>query len=115
MPVAGAYLIPAYWQSLWNALAQVATGIGAWGAGPISDRFGRRISFAVAGLFSVAGVAVVYTAASPGTFLAGKMVNALGLGMALTTGQIYVSEIAPLRIRGVALSAYAFCMVSHIT
>lgn len=111
MPVDGAYLIPAYWQSLWNALAQVATGLGAWAAGPISDRFGRRISFGVAGCLSVAGVAVVYTAGTPGSFLAGKMVNALGLGMALTTGQIYVSEITPLRIRGVALSAYAFCMV----
>ncbi|KAM3068643.1 hypothetical protein ACMFMG_011166 [Clarireedia jacksonii] len=106
----GTYLIPAYWQSLWNAMAQVCTGFGAWGAGPISDRFGRRVSFALSGVISIVGVAVVYTATTPGAYLGGKMVNALGLGMALTTGQTYVSEITPLKIRGVALSAYSFSM-----
>ncbi|KAJ2898975.1 hypothetical protein MKZ38_003544 [Zalerion maritima] len=104
------YVVPAYWQSLWNALPQFTTGIGAWTSGYISDRFGRRVSFIVSGLLSVAGVAVVYTAKSNGQFLAGKMVNALGLGMALTTGQTYVSEIAPLKLRGVALSAYTMSM-----
>jgi SP family general alpha glucoside:H+ symporter-like MFS transporter len=93
-------------------MAQVCTGFGAWGAGPISDRFGRCVSFALSGVISVVGVAVVYTATTPGAYLGGKMVNALGLGMALTTGQIYVSEITPLKIRGVALSAYSFSMVS---
>ncbi|KAF7901338.1 hypothetical protein EAF00_003559 [Botryotinia globosa] len=106
----GTYVIPAYWQSLWNAMAQVCTGFDAWGAAPISDRFGRRVSFCVSGLISIAGTAVIYTATTPGAFLGGKMINAIGLGMALTTGQIYVSEITPLRIRGVALSAYAFSM-----
>ncbi|KAF7879840.1 uncharacterized protein EAF02_008010 [Botrytis sinoallii] len=89
---------------------QVSPGFGAWGAAPVSDRFGRRVSFCVSGLISIAGTAVIYTATTPGAFPGGKMVNAIGLGVALTTGQIYVSEITPLRIRGVALSAYAFSM-----
>lgn len=37
------------------------------------------------------------------------MINGLGLGMAVATGQTYVSEIAPLRIRGLALSVYTIC------
>lgn len=93
-------VIPAYWQSLWNALAQLATGFGAADAGPISDQFGRRISFGVSGVLSAVGVAILYTSSSQGQFLAGKVVNAVGLGMALTTGQIYISEITPLKIRG---------------
>ncbi|KAK3944421.1 general substrate transporter [Diplogelasinospora grovesii] len=103
-------IIPAYWQSLWNALPQLTTGLGAWASGPIADRFGRRVSFGVAGLISVAGVAVIYTASSNGAFLAGKMVNSFSLGMALTTGQIYVSEITPLKLRGVALAGYTLSM-----
>ncbi|TGO81687.1 hypothetical protein BPOR_1052g00010 [Botrytis porri] len=106
----GTHIIPAYWQSLWDAMAQVCTGFGAWGEGPMSDRSGRRVSFCVSALISIAGTAVIYIATTPGAFLGGKMVNAIGLGMALTTGPIYVSEITPLRIRGVALSAYAFSM-----
>jgi SP family general alpha glucoside:H+ symporter-like MFS transporter len=106
------YVIPAYWQSLWNALAQIATMTGAWSAGPIADRFGRRAAFALGGLISVAGIAVVYTASSPGVFLAGKMVNGIALGMCITTGQTYVSEITPLALRGIALSAFIFFLVS---
>lgn len=95
-------------------MAQVCTGVGAWRAGAFLDRFGHQLSFCVSGLLSIAGTAVIYTASTLGAFLGGKMVNALGLGMALTTGQIYVSEITPLKIRGVALSAYAFSMVCFL-
>lgn len=66
--VDGAYVVPAYWQSLWNALPQLMTGIGAWGAGPLADRFGRRVAFVIAGCLSAAGVAVVYTASTRSVF-----------------------------------------------
>ncbi|PWY75355.1 MFS general substrate transporter [Aspergillus heteromorphus CBS 117.55] len=107
---AGAYVIPAYWQSLWNALSQVATMLGATAAGPLQDRFGRRAAFLVAACLSAAGIAVVYTAATPGAFLAGKIVNGLALGLALTTGQTYISEVTALELRGIALSGFTFCM-----
>ncbi|BCS04173.1 uncharacterized protein AKAW2_71051A [Aspergillus luchuensis] len=107
----GSYVIPAYWQSLWNALSQVATMLGSTAAGPIQDRFGRRAAFLVAACLSAAGIAVVYTASTPGAFLAGKIVNGLSLGLALTTGQTYISEITSLEVRGIALSGYTFCMV----
>ena len=109
----GSYVIPAYWQSLWNALAQVATMLGATIAGPVQDLLGRRASFLLGAMVSAAGIAVVYTASTPGVFLAGKFVNGLALGICLTTGQTYLSEVAPLPLRGIALSSYTFCMVSN--
>jgi hypothetical protein len=39
----------------------------------------------LAGIFSVIGVTVVYTASTNGQFLAGKMVNAFGLGIGQST------------------------------
>ena len=99
----GSYVIPAYWQSLWNALAQVATMLGATIAGPVQDLLGRRASFLLGAMVSAAGIAVVYTASTPGVFLAGKFVNGLALGICLTTGQTYISEVAPLPLRGIAL------------
>ncbi|GKZ42253.1 hypothetical protein AbraIFM66951_000961 [Aspergillus brasiliensis] len=94
----GSYVIPAYWQSLWNALSQVATMLGSTAAGPIQDRFGRRAAFFVAACLSAAGIAVVYTASTPGAFLGGKIVNGLSLGLALTAGQTYISEITSLEV-----------------
>jgi MFS family permease len=85
--------------------------LGATTAGPVQDRFGRRASFLLGAIFSAAGVAVVYTASTPEVFLAGKIVNGLSLGICLTTGQTYISEVSPMQIRGIALSAFTFCMV----
>ncbi|KAL2823846.1 general substrate transporter [Aspergillus cavernicola] len=104
------HLIPAYWQSLWNAIPQLTTMVGAWSVGHISDAFGRRLGFFLSGLISSAGVAVLYIADTSPVFLVGKMINGIGLGMALATGQSYVSEIAPLQLRGILLSLYSFCM-----
>jgi MFS family permease len=85
--------------------------IGAWGIGQISDAFGRRLCFFLAGLVSVAGIAVLYISSTSPVFLIGKIVTGLALGMALATGGSYVSEVAPLRLRGIMLSAYTFSMV----
>lgn len=60
----------------------------------------------------MAGIAILYISATSPVFLTGKIVNGLALGMALATGGSYVSEISPLRLRGILLSAYTFSMVS---
>jgi MFS family permease len=86
--------------------------IGAALAGPIQEFGGRRASLITGAIVSAAGVAVVYTSHTPGVFLGGKMINGVGLGICLTTGQTYISEITPLKIRGIALSLFTFCMVS---
>lgn len=110
--IAGSYVIPAWWQSLWNALSQVGTMLGAWSIGFIADRFGRKICFATAACVSAAGIAVLYISETPGVFLGGKIINAFSLGMAIAVGQTYVSEITPLPMRSVALSGFTFSMVS---
>lgn len=113
--VAGSYVIPAWWQSLWNALSQVGTMLGAWCIGSIADRFGRKICFAISACVSMAGIAVLYISATPGVFLGGKIVNAVSLGMAIAVGQTYISEITRLAMRSVALSGFTFSMVSRIS
>ncbi|QKX60354.1 uncharacterized protein TRUGW13939_07499 [Talaromyces rugulosus] len=99
-----------WWQSLWNALSQVGTMLGAWSVGFIADRFGRKVCFAIFACVSAAGIAVLYISSTPGVFLGGKIVNAVSLGMAIAVGQIYISEITPLAMRSVALSGFTFSM-----
>ena len=86
--------------------------LGATIAGPVQDKLGRRAAFLLGAILSAAGVAILYTASTPSMFLAGKVVNGLSLGICLTTGQTYISEISPLQLRGIALSFFTFCMVS---
>lgn len=80
-------------------------------SGPVSDRLGRRWTMLIAGILSIIGVAVVFTASASPQFLVGKMINSLGLGMALASGQTYISEITPTKIRGIALAIYTVSLV----
>ncbi|KAH8658208.1 general substrate transporter [Xylariales sp. PMI_506] len=108
--VDGVLVIPAYWQSIWNAMYNVMSMLGAFAAGWIQDRFGRRALFLVGVIFAVAGIAVAYVATNSAQFLGSKICTGLAVGLINTATQTYVSEIAPLPIRGIALSTNTIMM-----
>ncbi|KPI39381.1 General alpha-glucoside permease [Cyphellophora attinorum] len=102
--VNGVLIIPAYWQSLWNALYNIFNMLGSVSAGHLQDWFGRRSVFLAAIIIGSAGVAVSYISKTPAEFLGGKIVAGYAVGLLLAGTQTYVSEIAPLPMRGLALS-----------
>ncbi|KAM0589592.1 hypothetical protein ACHAP6_003345 [Verticillium nonalfalfae] len=103
--VNGTLIIPAYWQSAWNATYNVMSMLGSVVAGFLQDWFGRRSVFLAAIICSIAGTAINYVAETPAVFLGGKIVTGFAVGLVLAGTQTYVSEIAPLPMRGIALSA----------
>lgn len=102
--VNGTLIIPAYWQSLWNALYNVMNMLGSVSAGHLQDWFGRRSVFMASIIFGTAGIAISYISKTPAEFLGGKIVAGYAVGLVLAGTQTYVSEIAPLPMRGMALS-----------
>lgn len=80
-------------------MSQIAQAIGAFAAGLIMDRFGRKYVGAAVSAFTIAGTAVQFTAQSREVLLGGKMINGFGIGAALAVGTTYASEIAPLKLR----------------
>jgi sugar porter (SP) family MFS transporter len=69
-------------------------------AGPLSDRFGRRLVLKVAAvLFSISAVA---SALAPDyiSLVAARMLGGLGVGAALIIAPMYIAELAPPDIRG---------------
>lgn len=109
----GALTIPAYWQSAWNATYNVGMLLGSAGAGWAQDRIGRRMNMAISIVLAVAGIAVAYTAGNSPHYLGSKILTGVAVGMMQTTTQTYVSEIAPLPMRGIALSMNIIMMVSE--
>ncbi|KAK6079034.1 Alpha-glucosides permease MPH2 [Seiridium cupressi] len=102
--VNGALTIPAYWQSAWNACYNVGMMIGSLAAGWSQDRIGRRMVLAIAIVLACAGIAVAFISSSSAVFLGSKIITGIAVGMMQTVTQTYVSEIAPLPMRGIALS-----------
>ncbi|KAK0383014.1 hypothetical protein NLU13_8930 [Sarocladium strictum] len=103
--VNGALVIPAYWQSAWNACYNVGMMLGSLGAGWAQDKIGRKLVMAVGVVLSVGGIAVAFTAETSPHFLGSKILSGVAVGMLQTATATYVSEIAPLPMRGIALSA----------
>jgi len=69
-------------------------------AGPISDRFGRRIVLKVAAiLFTISAIA---SAIAPDywTLVAARMLGGFGVGAALIIAPMYIAEISPPDLRG---------------
>lgn len=90
----GPYL-PSIWTSLWTAMSALCQAIGAYCAGFLLDRVGRKWPAVGAGLITVVGTAVQYTSHTRGSLMAGKMVTGLGIGVAMATGTSYASEVRP--------------------
>ena len=108
----GQLIIPAYWQSAWNAMYNVMQILGSVVAGHLQDWLGRRAVFLLAVIVAAGGIAINFVASNAAQFLGGKIVTGFAIGLVLTTTQTYVSEIAPLPMRGIALSVNTIMLVS---
>ena len=113
--VEGHLIIPAYWQSAWNAMYNVMTIFGSVVAGYVQDRLGRRAVLLLAAIVATGGIAAAFVANTPAQFLGSKIVTGTAVGLFLTATQTYVSEIAPLPMRGIALSVNTIMLVRVAT
>jgi len=85
---------------------------GAFSAGHLQDWFGRRAVFLAAIICASAGIALSYISQTQAQFLGGKIVTGFAVGLVLAATQTYVSEIAPLPMRGTALGMNTVMLVS---
>lgn len=114
------YVLPAMWLSLWTTMMPVGVMIGSLSCSSITDRFGTRASTIIGGFFAISGALLSLFSdrlleldARRGLFTASKVVLGLGLGSMLPASQTYVSEVAPVRLRGALLSLFTISMVCY--
>ncbi|MEN6574695.1 MAG: sugar porter family MFS transporter [Phycisphaerales bacterium] len=92
--------------------ALLGCALGAAGAGPLSDRFGRKKALIVSAILffiSAVGTAVPRTLT---TFILYRILGGLGVGAASIISPMYIAEISPARIRGRMVSINQFAIVS---
>jgi SP family galactose:H+ symporter-like MFS transporter len=82
----------------------VGAVIGAAGGGRLADRFGRRrLIILSAVVFSVGAIGTAFTP-SIALLIAGRIVVGIAIGIASFIAPMYISELAPARIRGSLVS-----------
>ena len=84
------------------AVASVLLGcaVGAFLAGTLADFVGRRRTMLLTAVIFLISAFISGAAGSAGVFIAGRLLGGLAIGAASVLAPIYISEVAPARMRG---------------
>lgn len=84
--------------------------IGALIAGDLADWVGRRTTIIGGCAVFLVGVVLQTASAGLGLLVAGRLVSGFGVGAVSAILILYMSEIAPRKVRGALVSGYQFCV-----
>lgn len=101
-------------QSLIVSILSAGTFFGALVSATLADRFGRRTTIiAGCGVFIV-GVVVQVAATNIPALAVGRLLAGFGVGFISATNILYMSEVAPRKVRGAIVSCYQFAITIGI-
>ncbi|KAF8997938.1 hypothetical protein BGZ52_010938, partial [Haplosporangium bisporale] len=99
------------WQaSLIVSILSAGTFCGSLIAGDLADYFGRRFTIVVGSAVFIVGVALQTASAGLVLLVIGRAVAGVGVGFVSAVIVLYMSEIAPKKVRGAIVSGYQFCI-----
>ncbi|OHV10637.1 MFS transporter [Kushneria phosphatilytica] len=84
----------------------VGAALGALMAGGISQRFGRRKALLYSSLLFFIGALIAVISPNTTVLVIARILLGLAVGVASFTAPLYLSEVAPERIRGTTISFY---------
>ncbi len=92
--------------------ALVGSIIGVLFAGPLSDRFGRKIVLLLSAiLFSVSGLGCM-VAADEIQLITARIIGGVGIGVASVISPLYIAEVSVPRYRGQLVSLYQLAITA---
>ncbi|KAJ4393993.1 hypothetical protein N0V93_003210 [Gnomoniopsis smithogilvyi] len=97
-------------KSLITSILSAGTFFGALIAGDFADWVGRRPTIILGCIIFCVGVALQTAVTGLGMIVAGRLVAGLGVGFVSAILILYMSEIAPRKVRGAIVSGYQFCV-----
>ncbi|ORY62915.1 general substrate transporter [Pseudomassariella vexata] len=102
-------------QSLFTSMLSCGTFFGALIGGDIADFIGRRPTI-IGGclLFSIGCIMQISSTDQEVLFVFGRLIAGGGVGFISAVVILYMSEIAPKKVRGAMVSGYQFCITIGI-
>ncbi|CAN8098162.1 unnamed protein product [Discula destructiva] len=97
-------------KSLITSILSAGTFFGAIIAGDVADWVGRRPTIIAGCAIFAVGVALQVAVTGLAMIVAGRLVAGLGVGFVSAVLILYMSEIAPRKVRGAIVSGYQFCV-----
>lgn len=109
-----AFALPASKKSTITSVLSAGTFFGALIAGDLADWFGRRTTIILGCFIFVIGVVLQTASHALGLLVAGRLIAGFGVGFVSAIIILYMSEIAPRKVRGAIVSGYQFCITIGI-
>jgi sugar porter (SP) family MFS transporter len=109
-----AFTLPDWKKSLITSILSAGTFFGALMAGDLADWFGRRTTIIAGCFIFIVGVILQTASTSLGLLVAGRLIAGFGVGFVSAIIILYMSEIAPKKVRGALVSGYQFCITLGI-
>lgn len=109
-----AFTLPDWKKSLITSILSAGTFFGALIAGDLSDWFGRRTTIIMGCVIFIIGVILQTASTGLGLLVAGRLIAGFGVGFVSAIIILYMSEIAPRKVRGALVSGYQFCITIGI-
>ena len=108
------YELDGFWHGFTNSIALIGTIIGAMFCGKPADRFGRRDTLIILALFYMVSAIGCAFVGSWLSLLFFRLLGGLGVGASSVIGPMYISEIAPPKLRGRLVAMFQFNIVFGI-
>ncbi|RDW80393.1 general substrate transporter-7 [Coleophoma crateriformis] len=105
-----AFTLSASTKSTITSVLSAGTFFGALIAGDLADWFGRRTTVVVGCVVFIVGVILQTASTGLGLLVAGRLIAGFGVGFVSAIIILYMSEIAPKKVRGAIVSGYQFCI-----
>lgn len=98
------FALNAWMQEITVSIALLGAAIGSLGGGKLSDMLGRRTTLRLtAGMFTLGTLCTALSVNWP-MFLTLRLIVGLSIGATASIVPVYISEIAPFRLRGVLVT-----------
>ncbi|KAJ7085466.1 general substrate transporter [Mycena belliarum] len=109
------FALPAWEKSLMTSILSAGTFFGALVAGDIADMIGRRPTIIMGCfVFTVGCILEIAPQDVLACFVIGRLIAGAGVGFISAIIILYMSEIAPKKVRGALVSGYQFCITVGI-
>ena len=103
--------LPSWEKSLIVSILSCGTFFGALIAGDMADWIGRRLTIiSGCGIFLVGVILQTASGHGLGLIVPGRLIAGFGVGFVSAIIILYMSEIAPKKVRGAIVSGYQFCI-----
>ena len=108
------YMYDTWQKSLIVSILSAGTFFGALVSGALADWIGRRTTIITGcGVFAV-GVVIQVSSTTIPALVVGRLVAGLGVGFVSAINILYMSEVAPRKVRGAIVSCYQFAITIGI-